>query len=308
MTAFYDDSGGFDPESGKFACFGMCVVPAPYIRECSDVWWELLGKHFRFSGSLETNGIEAKSSELHDMLGSLRNKSKLNRVQQKMYGHGLDTEAKVRALIASICGFLAKPPVSVKYLAVVIHKRATWEQFCTDQFNQWQILRQPREQPIKGARTSANVLRDHMTSFLVKHAYKYLLQRLQYLSKDPDIDFSDAFVVGDQSSSTKVMLETQAEIQAGLGKEFSDLPTILNRPWWGSSLHDPCLQIADWIASAVRRWAEGKPTLLKHLLPNFRGYPDPDRVIGRGIVLCPDKECFPRLPLEESVSKREHIV
>jgi hypothetical protein len=95
------------------------------------------------------------------------------------------------------------------------------------------------------------------------------------------------------------MLQTQAEIQAGLGREFSDLPAILNRPWWGASLYEPCLQIADWVAFAIRRWVEGKPTLLRQLLPNFRGYPDPDWLLGRGIVCCPNKECFPQLPLEE---------
>lgn len=294
VTAFYDDSGQFNPESGKFTCFGMYVVPARYIRECNDAWWEMVGKHFQFAGSLQTNGIEVKSSELNDMFGALRKKSKLNEAQQKMHDHGLDTVDKVSNLIEAIFGFLAKPPVAARYLAVAVNKAETWQQFRAEQFARWRIIQQSKQ----NSKTAIKNLRVQLASFLVRHAYEYLLQRLEYLSKDKDFDFSDAFLVGDQSSDTRAILETQAEIQAGLGK-FSDLPAIENRSWWGSSLYDPCLQIADWIAFAVRRWAEGDSSPIKQLLPNFRGYPDPDRLIGRGIVLCPNKECFPKLPIEE---------
>lgn len=289
MTAFYDDSGEFNPGGRKFACFGMCVVPTPHIRKCSDAWWEMLGQHFQFSGSLPINGIEVKSSELNAMLRDLKNKSKLNEVQQKMCDHGLDNVAKVNDLIEAVFGFLGKPPVLVKYLAVIANKEEAWQKFYPDQINRWRILAKSRESP-----KELKLLRNELSSFLIKHTYEYLLQRLDYLHKDSDFEFSDAFVVGDQTSSPKVMLETQAEIQAGLGK-FSELPTIVNRSWWGSSLYDPCLQMADWIAFAVRRWAEGNFSPIRHLLPNFRGYPDPDKLIGRGIVSCPNKECFPNL-------------
>lgn len=300
MAAFYDDSGGFNPEDRvKFACFGMCVIPTRYIRECGDAWWGILEKHFQFSGSLQINGIEAKSSELHNMLRSLGKKSSLNEVQQKLFDHGLNTTTKVNNLIEAIWGFLARPPTQIKYLAVIAHKKTCWLGFRTTQFNQWDILRQ------SSSRRKANlkVLRGELEAFLVKHTYEYLLQRLQYLGEDPDFDFSDAFVIGDQTSRTKVMLETQAGIQSGLGK-FSDLPAIVNRTWFGSSLYDAHLQIADWIAFAVRTWAEAKEhsSRIIQLLPNFRGYPDPDKLIGRGIVLCPRKEYFPSLPLLDNIS------
>ncbi len=62
------------------------------------------------------------------------------------------------------------------------------------------------------------------------------------------------------------------------------------------------MQIADWVAFAIRTWAEAKESSsrIKQLLPNFRGYPDPDKLLGRGIVLCPNKECVPNLPLEDN--------
>jgi len=299
VTAFYDDSGGFDPgASNRFACFGMNVIPARYIHECGDAWWENLAGHFQYS-NLQTIGIEARSSELYDMLNRIESGTPLKEKQQIMFDNGLNTSDKVNKLIKEILGFLAKPPVPIKYFAVVANKEEVWQEFRTTQINQWEIIaesgRKGREQKDK-----LDKLRNELSSFLVKHTYEFLLQRLQYLRADKDFEFSDAFVVGDESSSTKIMLETQAGIQAGLGK-FSDLPNIVNRSWFGSSLHDPCLQMADWVAFVVRTWAEGDAVSsrrIKLLLPYFRGYPDPDKLIGRGIVLCPNKECFPSLPLK----------
>jgi hypothetical protein len=129
----------------------------------------------------------------------------------------------------------------------------------------------------------------------MKDMYEYLLQRLQYLSKDADFEFSDSFIVGDQTTQSNTILKKQAYVQAGLGK-FSDLPVIVNKSWFGSSVHDPCLQIADWVAYTVRNWAENNRTSqMEQIMPNFRGYPDIDKVLGKGIVCCPDKDCFPKL-------------
>jgi hypothetical protein len=291
VTAFYDDSGEFGPGGRKFACFGMDVVPAQYIRECGDAWWEVIEGHFQFSGSMQMNGIEVKSADIHEMLKRLERKKPLHDIQEKMFTHGLNTETKVSKLIEAIWGFLGKPPVPIKYLAVIANKVEVWQKWRPTQFNQWKTFEQLGEK-----HKAANLLHE-LEAFLIRHTYEYLLQRLEYLGKDPDFNFTDSFIVGDQSSSTKVMLETQAGVQAGFGK-YSQLPTIVNRPWFGSSLYEPCLQIADWVAFAVRTWAERKGALsyrLEKLLPNFRGYPDQDKVIGRGIVLCPNKECFPNL-------------
>jgi len=295
VAAFYDDSGGFDPGGRKFACYGMAVVPAQYIRECSDAWWEVLEGHFQCPSTIQTHGIEAKSAELNNMLRRLKIKgSSLNDKQQKMYTYGLNTTDKVNKLIEAIWGFLEKPPTPIKYLAVIANKEEVWQSFCFDQFNQWRIFKQQGE----GYTANLKKLSLALESFLIKHTYEYLLQRLEYLSKDPDFQFTDGFVVGDESSSSKLILETQAGIQAGLGK-FSALPAIVNKSWFGSSLHDPCLQIADWLAYAVRKWAERSSPRIKPLLPHFRGYPDLDKLLGRGIVLCPNKECFPNLELND---------
>jgi hypothetical protein len=243
---------------------------------------------------LQTIGIEAKSSELCDMLHKLKHKSRLQNSQQRMFEYGLDTTQKVSELIEAIFGFLSEPPVPTKYLAAITNKQEAWYKFLDSQISQWGILTQSLR---KDSKRQSKKLSNQLSSFLVKYTYEFLLQRVDYLSRDGDFDFSDAFVIGDESADSSVMLKTQAEIQAGLGTHFTVLPTIVNRPWFGSSLHDPCLQMADWIAFSVRTWAEGNMThshRINGLLPTFRGYPD--RVLGNGIVLCPDKECFPKLP------------
>jgi hypothetical protein len=295
VVAFFDDSGVFRPEdSGRFACFGMVVIPSAYIRKSGDTWWEMLEGHFRLPSSLQTIGIEAKSSELCDMLHKLKQKSKLQNTQQKMFNYGLNTPQKVSDLIETIFAFLSEAPVITKYLAVAVNKVEVWQSY--NQFNRWRYLAQQHD---KGSNKEIKNLSKGLSAFLVKYAYEFLLQRLDYLSRDGEkgFDFSDAFVIGDETADSSVMLKAQAEIQAGLGKHFSPLQVIVNRPWFGSSLHDPCLQMADWIAFTVRTWAEENIAYshrIEQLLPTFRGYPE---ILGSGIVLCPNKECFPALPL-----------
>lgn len=302
MAAFFDDSGVFRPEDNKpFACLGMVVIPTEDLRKCGDAWWGMLEGHFHLPSSLQSIGIEAKSAELCDMLFKLERKSRLQNAQQKMFSFGLNTPQKVNELIEAVFSFLSKPPTAVKYLAAIVKKNDAWQEFRFDSINQWQIL---SKSSLRNSRSRAKKLSDELSSFLVKYIYEFLLQRLDYLSRDGEdaFQFLDAFVVGDESADSSVMLRTQAEIQAGLGKHFSPLPTIVNRPWFGSSLHDPCLQMADWVAFAVRTWAEESKAYshrIEQLLPSFRGYPE--KILGNGIVLCPNKECFPDLTSRDDV-------
>jgi hypothetical protein len=92
------------------------------------------------------------------------------------------------------------------------------------------------------------------------------------------------------------MYKSQADAQAGLC-QFTDLPKVVNNIWFGASSHNPCIQMADWIAYSVRTWAEkrqGANMHLRNLMPYFRGFPD--KVLGWGIVPIPDVDCFPKLP------------
>ena len=56
--------------------------------------------------------------------------------------------------------------------------------------------------------------------------------------------------------------------------------------------------MADWIAYAVRTWAEGRRkgyNRLGQIRSRFRGHPD--NVVDGGIALVPDHDRFPELPL-----------
>ena len=130
-------------------------------------------------------------------------------------------------------------------------------------------------------------------------AFDWLLQRLDYLGKDVDYKFSHAIVIGDETALQRTLYRSQGDTQAGL-KGYTDLPRVVNNVCFGSSLYNPCLQIADWVALAVRGWAESRPTgsqRLGQLLRSFRGYPD--NVLGRGIVPIPDRSICPPIPVLE---------
>jgi hypothetical protein len=297
VAAFYDDSGVFSPGQSNFVSIGMVVIPLRYIRENNDAWWEMLINHFpsiKISTSLEQLGIEVKSSDLQYMLKHISNKASINKPSQTiMIAYGMDTEDKLKKIIESIYDYISNPIVPMKYLAVCANKSEVWQKFYPEKINKWE-LDQNRKQ-----------LGNELSIFLLKRMYEYLLQRLQYLSKDTDFEFSDSFIIGDEISNSKTILNIQSDVQAGLGK-FSDLPAVVNRSWFGSSLHDPCLQIADWVTFAVRTWAEKDiNSPLRMFLPKFRGYPDFDNILGKGIVCCPDKKSFPDLLQNIEIEARE---
>lgn len=292
MTAFYDESGVFSPQNG-YVAIGMVVIPSRHIRECNVTWWEMIGGHFpsvQIVTSLPMLGIEAKVSDLQDMVNRLRRSVALKNSQKNMFKNGLNSQGKIQALIQSIYHFIASPNVPVRYLATCANKGEYWNKFYQEKFDRWQYLTQANN-----GTESKKTIGKEMSSSLLRNMYHFLLQRLQLLSTDNNFEFSDSFVVGDETSSAKILLAKQSAVQAGLDKH-GDLPSIVNKSWFGSSLHEPCLQIADSVAYTVLNWAEKRDaTTLKTLLPNFRGYPKVDKIIGKGIVCCPDRDCFPSL-------------
>ena len=139
-------------------------------------------------------------------------------------------------------------------------------------------------------------LRAELSILILARAFEHLLQGIDDLGGDLDFEYNDAMVIGDQSAVSQIMHESQAGIQAGRGY-FNDAPRLVNNVWFGSSRFSPQLQMADWIAYAVRTWAEGRREgfdRLGQVLGRFRGHPD--RVSGSGIALVPDGDRFPEFP------------
>ena len=293
VTAFFDDSGGPDPNSSRSFCFGAVVLPASLVRESSDAWTQLVGRHFDVDGDqLGYYGCEVKSSDLYDLRRKLRQGPGLRESQKALFAHGLNSLRRADALIEDIWEFLARPSVPLKYIAACVKKDSAWTKFRREQFARWQSMQTvPRAE-----RVGEKPLRAELSNFILSHAFEYLLQRIDYLGGDDDFQYHDALVIGDQSAVTRLMHESQAGIQAGRGY-FTDLPRLVNNVWFGSSRFSPQLQMADWIAYAVRTWAEGKREgfdRLRQVQHLFRGYPS--RVDGYGVVLAPDSEGFPELP------------
>ena len=293
VTAFFDDSGGPDPNSSRAFCFGAVVLPASLVRECSAAWAEVIGKPFDVDGDqLGYYNCEVKSSDLYDLRRKLRRGPGLRESQKALFAHGLNSVGRVDRLIEDIWDFLAEPPVPVKYLAACVDKDGAWTKLRRDRFARWRSM----QSLPKAERVGEKPLRAELSNFIMARAFEYLLQRIDYLGGDPDFEYHDAMVIGDQSAVTRLMHESQAGIQAGRGY-FTDAPRLVNNVWFGSSRFSPQLQMADWIAYAVRTWAEGRregSDRLGQVLRRFRGYPD--RVNGYGIVLAPDDDRFPGLP------------
>ena len=293
VTAFFDDSGGADPNSSRSFCFGAVVLPASLVRDCSSAWTAVIGKHFDVDGDqLGYYDCEVKSSDLYDMRRKLRRGPGLRESQKSLFAHGLNSVGRVDRLIEDIWEFMAEPSVPVKYLAACIDKDSAWRAFRHRQFARWESMQSvPRVE-----RIGEKPLRADLSNFILGRAFEHLLRGIDDLGGDPDFEYHDAMVIGDQSAVSRLMHESQAGIQAGRGY-FADLPRLVNNVWFGSSRFSPQLQMADWIAYAVRTWAERKHEgydRLRQVLGRFRGHPD--RVSGCGIVVTPEENRFPELP------------
>ena len=293
VTAFFDDSGGPDPNSSSSFCFGAVVLPAQLVRECSDAWTQVIGNHFDVEGDqLCYYSCEVKSSDLYNLRRKLKQGRGLRESQRALVEHGLGTFERANRLIDDIWQFLAEPPVPIKYLAVCADKNSAWRRFSRDRFAEWQAMQDlPNTE-----RVGQKPLRAELSNLILARAFGHLLQRIDNLGGDRDFEYRDAMVIGDQSAVTRLMHESQAGIQSRQGF-LSNMPRLVNNVWFGSSRFSPQLQMADWIAFAVRTWAEGKREGFERLgqvSRHFRGYPD--HVKDHGIVLWPEEGQYPALP------------
>lgn len=290
VAAFFDDSGDLDAGNNRnYFCLGMVVLPVDDIRQISEGWLRMIAGHLRLGANvLAVNGIEAKSSDIYDLRKRLDGNQPLKALQKSLYTWGLNTTNRVDELINNIWEFLATPPVSVTYLASLANKEKTWRQFKESRYEEFREMHRMR-QGTKG-------IRMELSLFIGEKAFEWLLQRLNYLGNAGERNYPNVFLIGDENAVTTSMYKSQALAQAGFSN-YTSLPKIANNVWFGSSAHNPCLQLADWVAFAVRTWAEKRrdtSTRLRELLPNFRGYPN--NVMGWGIVPIPSEDAFPKLP------------
>jgi hypothetical protein len=303
VVAFFDESGTPGPGAENTFAWGSLVVPASSIRELADGWTSLIEAHVRPQISLELAGIEAKASDVTLLPSVLGGRGLPTPGQRVLIKAGVNTLLRARVLADEIYRFLAHPPVAATFLAVAVDQQALFED--RYQYDEWFSMR------AQGNKPRADSLRKILSTKVLAESFEYLIQRVDYLSRDEatgdKFETQDSFLVGDETSQLKQLLVHQSSVQAGLG-HFGNLSSIVNRPWFGSSLHDPCLQVADWIAFTVRRWGEKKPGAqdrLSQIVQNFRGHPD--GVVGRGIVLWPRQHSFPEWQRPKATSSQETI-
>ena len=192
VTAFFDDSGGPDPNSSRSFCFGAVVLPASLVRECSAAWTGLLGKHFDVDGDqLGHYSCEVKSSDLYDLRRKLRQGPGLRESQKSRFAHGLNSIGRVDQLIEDIWEFLAEPSFPVKYLAACIHKDSAWRTFHQRRFARWESM----QGVPKAERIDEKPLRAELSNFILGRAFEHLLRGIDDLGGDLDFEYHDAMVM-----------------------------------------------------------------------------------------------------------------
>lgn len=271
----FDDSGAAHPRAtSEFFATAAVAVPLDEVRTLGQRWNDLVRKYVPNSPA---GPIELKSSDSYDAWRRTRG------------GHaarpgtllGQSTHDEIDAAIKAAWQFLASPQCSVTYLAAAFHKEAYWTRFANSDYLSWQ-----------GAQD--NVTGNCLKLKLEQDAFYFLVERIQYLMEEVH---GLCVVLGDESSSQPAYYSTHSIFGEGNAR-YTDASRVVTTVTFGSSVHSPVIQIADWIGFAVATWCRGLvhgQQALRALLPRFRGYPD--NILGRGILLKPGHDAFPTLPL-----------
>jgi hypothetical protein len=242
--------------------------------------------------------FEIKASEVHDMLRKMTRGESLNDYQKGLQKRGLKTVTEVQALIDETWQFLANPPVEMFYIASMTNKRDAWTRFKSSTYRRYTRL-----QDVGATKKQTALLSKNLQRWVLEKTFTWLLERLDLAGADAVSKFSDAFLIGDATSRMANMYEWQA--WAKLIAQFTDFGRILNNVWYGSSVHNPMLQIADWVAYCSNQFASDRPVGMERmpqLAPRYRGYPD--NLIGRGWIFNPKLTPMQELRYKQRVKGR----
>ena len=167
-------------------------MPASLVRESSDAWTQLVGRHFDVDGDqLAYYGCEVKSSDLYDLRRKLRRGPGLRESQKALFAHGLNSVGRVDGLIEDIWEFLAEPSVPMKYLAACVEKDSAWRKLRRDRFARWRSMQSvPRAE-----RIGEKPLRAELSNFILGRAFEHLLRGIDDLGGDLDFEYHDAMVM-----------------------------------------------------------------------------------------------------------------
>ncbi|MDA8065175.1 MAG: DUF3800 domain-containing protein [Thermaerobacter sp.] len=282
--AFFDDSGSARPETAEgFFCLGMVVVPAGEVPTMSDGWRELIGRHARVSPR-EARTMELTSSDTYELWSrKYRGKPIDDNKPSARFSHLNEMElSRLKGVWDYISGLQ-----DAILLGIAVHKKANWVRFRNKEWNDWNATGRGRE-----TRKEKKDLASSLEWQIWENAFHYLLQWLQYFLDDQD---GHGILIGDECTTYRHLYKFHESIAAG-DDTYTNAENIINNVVFGSSYHNPGIQIADWVAYAINGWARGIEAVGQHLteiLPKFRDYPN---VKGRGLVLNPDNYDWPALP------------
>ena len=269
----------------------MVVIPFEYVEPISKQWWRFVKQNLSLIDEPPVIGVEWKSADMYDIYRRIRGNGTLRLDQLRFLQQRTPPLVEIEAWIKGTWDFISGLPPEVIFLSSVVKKQEYWLRYCDRDYKTFRIIKKHgMEHELK----RYHQLRTHLKNDVQKKAFKWLLQRLHYLMEDKNN--SETIVIGDEMTDPGQLKECQCYMQAGY-ERYTSGKNIVNNVVFGSSIYNPPIQIADWLAFAVRNWAiQARHTKerLGDIIHQFRDYPN---VAGRGIVLIPNPHRFPNLPL-----------
>jgi len=269
-VAFFDDSGNPEPDHrSEFYALGLIVVPFYKVKDLNSVVSSQFG-----TGEVKCSTFLSVRRKLCGGGKRVLNKNELA-LARKL---GLRDCTAANSFMSKFLNMVSQMGY-LNAMGIVIHKKSSYSRFRSREFVSFSSLSKSNPQ----YKAYKNVL----TRQILDNALPYLLQRLQYFLREND---GLAVVIGDENSYQRQMYAVHATLPAGAGI-YTSLSRIVNNVVFGSSEYNPGLQVADWVAHALNRWARSDPTLFASFKGKFRGYPL--NIKGRGLVLVPDNHSWP---------------
>jgi hypothetical protein len=284
--AFFDDSGRLDPDFAEDPyVLGIAVMPISVMADVGDAWWQTIRRVWRLRGHPPQMGIEVKRTDLRE---HARRLAAGRPVKVKCSSWGAVTIAQLQELEEALWSLLASES-RVTFIAVVFDKVAYWEKWHLFAFDRF---RGATELGLTQAERAE--LRTHLSDSVASKAFEWgVLDRVNLLMEHREK--APCILIGDQGSQPDKWHARHDWKQRG-GATYTDAKHLVSNVAFGSSMFNPGLQIADWVACAVRLWATDEDRApLDRLAPRFRRGPN-SALKGFGLVVRPSVVTFPPLP------------
>jgi hypothetical protein len=293
--AFFDDSGDANPDNTKdIFVLGVVVIPIAEMKRINTAWWALIRTGLKLTGAPAQLGIEAKWTDVNEYRNRVRKGRSVDDERLSVYRDQKVTPEQIDTLEESIITFI-EAETEITLLASAFRKEKYWQLFHGYELGLFAEMR--ARKPEGKEKQEQEARRTSLRQAVCSKSFEWgVLERVHFLMEDRGN--CPCIIIGDSCSAviSANWHQGQDRKQTGSAPRYTDAPNVVTNVAFGSSIHSPGLQLADWVASGVRRWALGRsPDFLRRWRPRFRGAENPT-IAGGGLVLKPARADFPPIP------------